>query len=84
MIIQDKILSTIEQPFFFYKGKFNKINTKYFIDKIEEGIEDRDNLSFKTNVMGEMTSYTWFNRDKNFLDIVQKGLDYIDSTNLHE
>ena len=57
MIIQDKILSTIEQPFFFYKGKFNKINTKYFIDKIEEGCKADDNNSFKSNIIGGMTNY---------------------------
>ena len=81
--IKQHLERSISQPIFFLEFKI-KLKPKYFIDKIEEGIEDRDNLSFKTNVMGEMTSYTWFNRDKNFLDIVQKGLDYIDSTNLHE
>ena len=60
--IKQHLERSISQPIFFLEFKI-KLKPKYFIDKIEEGIEDRDNLSFKTNVMGEMTSYTLVDRD---------------------
>ena len=78
MIIQDKILSTIEQPFFFYKGKFNKINTKYFIDKIEEGCKADDNNSFKSNIIGGMTNYKFFIIDIEFLKLIWQIFDIVD------
>tara|TARA_R100000664_G_C2758700_1_gene147840 strand:+ start:4770 stop:5318 length:549 start_codon:yes stop_codon:yes gene_type:complete len=73
----------ISLPIFFLECKIN-IQPKYFIDKIEEGIKHESNENFKTNVIGEMTSYTWFNRDKNFWKALQQGLDYIDQTDLYK
>ena len=48
--IKQHLERSISQPIFFLEFKI-KLKPKYFIDKIEEGIEDRDNLSFKTNIL---------------------------------
>ena len=78
MIIENKIISKVKQPFFFYKGKFDKINIKYFIDKIEEGCKANNNNSFKTNIMGEMTNYKYFNNDLEFLKLLWQIFDAVD------
>ena len=43
MNFDKKIISEIKQPYFFFKGKFDKIDSKYFIKKIVEGWEVKDN-----------------------------------------
>lgn len=78
MIIENKIISKIKQPFFFYKGRFNKINIKYFIDKIEEGCKADNNNSFKSNIIGEMTNYKYFNNDLEFLKLLWPIFDVVD------
>ena len=78
-MIFDKIIrSEIKQPYFFYKGKFNNINSKYFINKIDEGCNAINNNSFKTNIIGEMTNYKYFNNDIEFLKLVWQIFDVVD------
>ena len=43
MIVIEKQISEIKQPYFFYKGKFKEINQKYFIDKINAGCKADNN-----------------------------------------
>ena len=76
--MKKKIISKIEQPYLFFKGKFNKINTKYFINKIEEGCKANDNNSFRTNIIGEMTNYIYFNKDLEFLKLIWQIFDMVD------
>jgi hypothetical protein len=38
VIIDKKIKKEIKRSYFFYKGIFENINSDYFINKIEEGI----------------------------------------------
>ena len=78
-MIFDKIIrSEIKQSYFFYKGKFNNINSKYFINKIDEGCNAINNNSFKTNIVGEMTNYEYFNNDIEFLKLVWQIFDVVD------
>ena len=58
---------------------FLDINSKYFIKEIENGITKNNNNNFNTNVKGYMTSYEYFNNDKNFLKSIYPLFDYLDS-----
>lgn len=55
-----------------------KINSSYFIDKIEEGINAPNNLNYVTHQKGKMTSWDYFVKDQNFLNIARSGINYID------
>lgn len=55
------------------QGHVDELDTDYFINKIEEGIAQYDNLNGQTNVKGKMTSFKFFNEDKEF----HKILDYL-------
>ena len=59
----------ILRDYFFIQGVVD-INANYFIKKIEEGIKKEDNMSFKTNVKDQMTSYKYFNHDEEFGKII--------------
>ena len=83
MNFDKKIISQIKQPYIFYKGKFDKINSKYLIQKINEGCLLNDNNSFKTNVIAEMTSWDFFSKDIEFLKLVWQIFDVIDK-DVHE
>ncbi len=72
------IKSKINQPYIFCTGKIKNIDSKYFIKKINEGCDLNDNLSYKTNVKGEMTSFKYFNNDIEFLKILFPIFDFID------
>ena len=72
------IKSKIQQPYIFYTGKIKNIDSKYFIKKINEGCNSNDNLSYKTNLKGEMTSFTYFNNDMEFLKILFPIFDFMD------
>ncbi len=78
MILNKIIQSEIKQPYFFYKGKFDIINSKYFINKINEGCSAINNNSFKTNIVGEMTNYKYFNNDIEFLKLIWQVFDVVD------
>ena len=68
MKVDKKIYSQIYRDYLFLTGKIN-IDSKYFISKIEEGLKE-SSLHFKTNVMGYMTPFNYFNRDEQFLKIL--------------
>lgn len=78
MIINKKIKKEIKRPYFFYQGMFENINSNYFIDKIEEGINQNNNLSYKTNIKGHMTDWYFFNQDVEFGKLLWQLLDVID------
>ena len=79
MIINKKIISKIEQPYFFYKGKFNKINVKYFMNEIDKGCSADNNNSYKSNIKGEMTNFNYFNSNLEFLKVIWQIFDIIDT-----
>ena len=60
------------------------IDTQYFINKIDEGIQQNNNESFKTNVRGFMTSWDYFLKDNNFLKAIFPLFDYLDELKLKE
>jgi len=67
----------ILRDYFFIQGVVD-IDANYFIKKIEEGIKKEDNMSFKTNVKDQMTSYTYFNHDEEFGKIISQFIAYVD------
>jgi hypothetical protein len=78
VILDKKIKSEIKQSYFFYTGKFNKIDANYFINKIDNGCNAHNNNSFKTNIIGQMTDYKYFNKDIEFLKLIWQIFDVID------
>ena len=83
MKIEKLIKSTMEREYFFVKGNCS-MNTKYFINKIEEGIKQKDNKSYTTNVIGPMTSYYYFLHDKEFYKFFMPVLDLLDTQKFNE
>ena len=77
MEVQKFFNKKIEVEYFFIVGKV-KIDSKYFIDKVNVGIEEKDNMSHITNVRGSMTRWNFFNDDKNFLNVLSKFINYVD------
>ena len=80
MEIQKEIKSKIERDYFFIEGMLD-LDAKYFINKIEEGIKDSP-LSYKTNVKGQHTSWTFFLKDEKFHIILLKLIDCIEELKL--
>ena len=78
MIIIEKQISEIKQPYFFYTGKFKDIDQNYFIDKINDGCKADSNNSFKSNIVGEMTNFKYFNNDIQFLKLMWQIFDIVD------
>lgn len=78
MKIEKIIKSKILREYYFIKGTI-PIDTKYFIKKIEEGINLESNKNFETNVRGQMTSYDFFNNDKKFIEIMLPIFDIIEN-----
>ena len=78
MNFDKKIIGEIKQPYFFFKGKFDTIDSKYFIKKIDAGCALKDNNSFQTNVVGGMTSWNYFNNDIEFLKLIWQIFDVVD------
>ena len=76
MEIQKEIKSKIERDYFFIVGDID-IDADYFINKIEEGIKDSP-LNYKTNVIGCMTAWQFFMKDKKLLEILLKLVDYLE------
>ena len=83
MKIDKLIKSEMRREYFFLKGKIS-INTKYFINKIEQGIQEESNKNYKTNLISSMTSYQYFMKDKNFIKVLLPMFDLIDSIDFKE
>jgi len=47
------------------------------ISEIEKGILQKDNMNFQTNVKGQMTSWSYFNDNLNFKNILKDSLKEI-------
>ena len=80
MIIDKELVSQLYRPYFFITGVLD-IKANYFKKKIEEGVQN-SNLNYKTNVVGEHTSWKFFNRDKNFGILLLQMMDCLDGLNL--
>lgn len=64
----------VKQQIFFYEAQMPFFDESYFIKKIEEGIKLESNLNNRTNVKGFMTSWQYFNKDKEFHKILTNFL----------
>jgi len=82
MKINKLIISSIVREYFFITGSVGKIDYKYFISKIEEGIKLTTNLNYKTNVIGKQTDFDYFLNDKNFTKIINKIVFYLQENNI--
>jgi hypothetical protein len=76
MIIKKESLTKIEKNCLFLIGK-SKIDSDYFIDRINQGVEESNN-NFKTNVVGHMTDWKYFCQDKKFIEFLFPILDKLD------
>tara|TARA_B110001454_G_C12593090_1_gene381063 strand:- start:59 stop:622 length:564 start_codon:yes stop_codon:yes gene_type:complete len=79
MKIQKELLSKIERDYLFVEATLD-MDTKYLIDKIEQGINRQDNLNYKTNVKGKQTTWDFFLNDKEFSLIMFHILNYLDES----
>tara|TARA_R100001463_G_scaffold116582_1_gene171910 strand:- start:48 stop:587 length:540 start_codon:yes stop_codon:yes gene_type:complete len=82
MKVNKFIKSKIERDYFFVTGKI-KIDVDYFIQKIEEGINRKDNENFTTNLMSEMTSYKYFLHDETFHEMLLPFNQLVDDNNFN-
>ena len=71
MKVLNHTVKFIQRQVYVFEGKVN-IDVQYFIQKIEEGIEKENNLSYKTNVMSKMTSFDYFLKDDKFLKFAEE------------
>ena len=78
MNIEKEIISKRNIDYLFLSGTID-IDSEYFIQKIEEGINSNNNLSYKTNVKGKHTSFEYFVDDKNFHDFALNIVDYLET-----
>jgi len=67
----------IQKDIFFIEMDF-KISPKHFINKIEEGINKDSNMSYQTNVKGQMTAWNYFCDDIDFLVLTKMSMNYLD------
>lgn len=74
--IQKEICKPIPQDAVFIQGKV-KINADYFIKKIDEGVLAKDNINYRTNVIGQMTSWKYFFEDVEFLKFFSLIRNYV-------
>tara|TARA_R110000824_G_C14872434_1_gene642438 strand:+ start:55 stop:594 length:540 start_codon:yes stop_codon:yes gene_type:complete len=77
MKIKKVIKSKIKRDYFFITGSLKDIDSNYFISKINEGVTLGSNLNYKTNVIGQQTSFDFFCKDKFFIEIILKLVDYL-------
>tara|TARA_R100001440_G_C2470442_1_gene111569 strand:- start:28 stop:555 length:528 start_codon:yes stop_codon:yes gene_type:complete len=77
MQIFKELNKKVLRDYFFIKGQLN-IDCNYFIEKIQKGVNQDDNMSNKTNVRGKMTSWEFFNNDINFVKQVIQFNKYLD------
>ena len=76
--INKYIEKEIDIPIFFSECSIDITDNKdYFISKIEESINSKENNNHKTNVKGKMTPWNFFVNDQNFHNILDKGTEQI-------
>jgi hypothetical protein len=76
--VENHIENQVLTDYFFIEGTMD-IDDKYFFNKIKEGFNEENNMSFQTNVRDLMTSYEFFNKDEKFNDIIKSFISYIDA-----
>ena len=61
----------VKKKSYVFEGKTD-IDAKYFISKINKGVEETGNQSYKTSVKSKMTSFSYFLEDENFLKFIKE------------
>ncbi len=61
----------VKKKAYVFEGKTD-IDAKYFISKINKGVEEEGNQSYKTNVKSKMTNFQYFLKDKKFIKFIEK------------
>ena len=79
MIINKHFNKKVEKEYFYVEGNL-EIDSNYFIKEIEKGITSQDNMNYKTNIKGKMTSYDFFKKDLKFLNIIRQLSEYLDDS----
>tara|TARA_R100001132_G_C3245812_1_gene74814 strand:+ start:332 stop:865 length:534 start_codon:yes stop_codon:yes gene_type:complete len=82
MKIKKVLRSKIERDYFFITGNLKNIDSKYFISKIEEGVKLSSNLNYKTNVIGQHTSFDFFCQDNLFIKQIKEFIAYLDNSKI--
>ena len=77
MRISKELEKRVQRDYFFIKGHID-IDCNYFIEKIKQGVEEKDNMNYKSNIKGKMTSWNFFNNDSNFIKHIIKFNKHID------
>ena len=77
VIVQKHFEKKILQDYFIVEGVID-VDAKYFIDQIDKGIVREDNLSNRTYVRDQMTSWDYFIQDTKFIKILQTFMDFLD------
>jgi hypothetical protein len=80
MIVDKEIVSKILKDYIFITGGFD-IDPKYFKKRIDEGVK-KSNLNYATNVVGNHTSWTFFNKDEKFGILLLQMIDHLESLNI--
>lgn len=80
IVLKKEIYTKIKQDVFYIDG-FIDLNTDYFINRIEEGINYDSNNNNKTYVKGFMTAWDYFVKDEEFLKVFLKLINKIEYNN---
>ena len=76
-MIRKQIIEKIYTEVFLYYLTLKEINTDYFINEIEKGIKTVSNKNNRTYVQGEMTDWTYFNRNKELHKVLDESFKYL-------
>ena len=77
MKIDKEIVSKIERDYVFLTGHV-LLDIHYLINKIEKGIQNSNN-NFRTNIVGYMTDFKFFNEELLKTNFIYKLFDKLDS-----
>tara|TARA_R100000329_G_C7520214_1_gene183417 strand:+ start:87 stop:599 length:513 start_codon:yes stop_codon:yes gene_type:complete len=77
MIVEKFFERKVLRQYFFIQGNV-EIDFEYFFKKINEGLKDPKNQTFKTNIQGQMTPWEHFCKDEQFIKLLHKFIDLID------
>ena len=81
MKVEQLIKSTVQRQCVFVTGKID-VPVDYFIKEIEKGIKADDAENYSTNLISEMTSYQYFNKNKEFVKLLLPLMDLIEEYDL--
>lgn len=65
----------VPKKILFIEAMLDDIDSDYFIAKIEQGILEKNNNSYKTQLQGKMTYWEFFNEDPIFRKMLKKALE---------